>query len=711
VADHTALDKASDIGFSLSFKPDLTTGSLVEYYLRSMKLVIEPDGRLKYQVITDDGPFQVLSDPIDISVWHQVAAHYKENQLWLEVDGVLYTVPATGDLKRVTGPVGLEIASGYTGLMTQFRVIDWSFPALLTFPNGKIEMDLTIGPDGSSQVSISSTGQMGNRPVASGPAGFSIAFGFFVPNAYADDGSGFKSWWGNVWSKTKNGLKKGAIAVVNANQYVERVSVEFLRGALTGDASTPAGIVGDIVVGFIPFGDGRDIALQSYYLRYDPEKFDKTIYTLAWVGLGADLLIETGVGAVLNAAIAGSKTVIRSVKLIHPSAYKVLGEYLEFVHTAIKNKGDWKLVQNMIPFLQLIATVAIDTDLRDLIFSAISSVADLEAWISYLHGWKGEEQEAASLNTNPALDFFAKPAYADTISALRKTLRELLQKFPNLQRKDLGKGLTEIFKSLNWAKVGNTRFAPKIYEQKTIDACMNLYIVGKRAAVQAIAEVGSTAKYSSLLKRDIGRRLDDLLDDIAAFDLNLYLPANRKAIREGYEKVVKELSATLNKAKGAAHHIRAIRHYGANVTKVSLKREAVEVNIGGIKKFLGNREYDLEAIIDGIPTKIEAKSWLPEYVKSNVGRYLRGDKDTNAQLLTDLIAYKQNGNKGFKWVFDEGMAGQTKIFKKAILDTLRKEGGSVHDKLVGHLGKNVNVKVWVNELEGNLDDFFSVLSN
>ncbi len=63
IGNHTGLDKDSEIGFSLDFKPSQASGTLVDFHLRSQKLAMEPDGRLRYEVETENGVFKVFSAP------------------------------------------------------------------------------------------------------------------------------------------------------------------------------------------------------------------------------------------------------------------------------------------------------------------------------------------------------------------------------------------------------------------------------------------------------------------------------------------------------------------------------------------------------------------------------------------------------------------------------------------------------------------------
>ncbi len=505
---HSVMDKPNNMGFSLYFKPQ-APGALVDFFLRSQHLTLETDRRLRYRITTDQGSFEIFSQPINLNTWHKVAAHYKNSQLMIEVDGILQSVPANGNLVQVAGAIALQLGFTYTGLMSDFRMIDWTEPYLMTFANNEIEMPLTIGADAKASALVRSTGQLGQRTYAKAPSGFSIAKGCFVPKAYADEATyqQMTKWWGKI----KAGATQAAIMAITINQYVKEMEKNIARGALLGDVSTASGIVGDIAVGAIPFGDLRDIALQSYYLATGSDQFKKSVYTLSWIGLAADALIVTGVGEVVNAGIAGGKTFIKVLNTIDLDAVialnKVLGKYFEMGAEAIK-KGNWKLVEKCIPVLQLGAAIVIDDELRGpllkVLGGAIHSIDDLETWMLYLAGWDETAADDPELIAGLSpIQRLVQPAHAGTISAFKKLLKELLAKYPPGKEEELGKALTDIFRSLNMV-VDDAQLLKTIkYNLGTIVSTINIYKIGGRQAIEDLRLAGN-----------IWRKIDDLVADI-----------------------------------------------------------------------------------------------------------------------------------------------------------------------------------------------------
>jgi len=626
---------------------------------------------------------------------------------------------------QVTGPIALQLGFAYTGLMSDFRMIDWTEPYLMTFANNEIEMPLTIGADAKASAIVRSTGQLGQRTYAKAPSGFSIAKGCFVPKAYADEASyqQMTKWWGKI----KAGATQAAIMAITINQYVNEMKKNIARGAVLGDVSTASGIVGDIAVGAIPFGDLRDIALQSYYLATDSDKFKKSVYTLSWIGLAADALIVTGVGEVVNVGIAGGKTFIKVLNTIDLDAVialnKVLGNYFEMAAEAIK-KGDWKLVEKCIPVLQLGAAIVIDDELRGpllkVLGGAIHSIDDLEAWMLYLAGWDETAADDPELIAGLSpMQRLVQPAHAGTISAFKKLLKELLAKYPPGKEEELGKALTDIFRSLNMV-VDDAQLLKTIkYNLGTIVSTINIYKIGGRQAIEDLRLAGN-----------IWRKIDDLVADIRKLnyeEIDDKLNAVRSELPKGFyesaqgaQNSLRNLLSRLNQKynayngpKGAAHHIRVLADMIDDVVGVELKLMTVAIENGAK---LGDRKYDLLAKIGGIWTRIECKSWLPENIASNTRKLLQVGVDStedgirqNKQLLIDLVAFKENGYQGFKWIFDIGMQNNKELFKGTIIDVLVNDDNT-KKKIMGLLGQQLDVEysTWVTGLSKNLDAFIMV---
>ncbi len=134
---------------------------------------------------------------------------------------------------------------------------------------------------------------------------------------------------------------------------------------------------------------------------------------------------------------------------------------------------------------------------------------------------------------------------------------------------------------------------------------------------------------------------------------------------------------------------------------------------------LRDRIYDAWAEIDGVLTKVEAKSWIASGMPANVRTYLLGkgkvvgDKKEylgeGAQLLMDLMSYAQQGFTGHKWVFHKDMAESKDLFKTEVFKNLS-DNPEIRDRLMGYLKKDEEqFKLWIKELKLNFSGFYEVL--
>ena len=739
IGNHTGLDKDSEIGFSLDFKPSQASGTLVDFHLRSQKLAMEPDGRLRYEVETEDGVFEVFSAPVEPDAWHTAAAHYKDGSLLLEVDGNLASVPATGALERFEGPAGVEIGTGYAGLMGQFRIIDWSAPLLATLPNGDTRMDVAIGPDGTAEAVVSSTGSLGDRSFVEGPSGYRIAFGFFVPEAFAEAYAG--GWTGSVGA----GTSETELSIWDIATYAKRLAFEAAAGAFTGDTSTVPGAVADLLVSCVPLGDSREIAFQYYY-KYSGAtdengnpKYDKLVQNLAWLGLACDLLSITGVGEAVNVVIGALKTVVKVIDRVRFKAfYEALSAHIDLVAKAARERNDWSMVENMVPFAQFALEVIYDKELREFLCGAIGSTKDLVVWIVYIGRWDEKPDELVDGFEKFPFDFLVEQALAKQMSAFKEALQLLLYKFDTLPE-NLGKEMTVILQTLNKACDEGSDIITEAYEQKTIEALVNIFHIGGKNSVVDVSNFGSLGR-----KVDgvfYGRLVDELLDDLTKIKLGKIEENNQKAwdfftdkydrellqnaqdVQNGLVKLLNHLSIIYdnsNYPKGAAHHVRVLAETMDQVVGVELKRMAVKLK-NGVP--LGNREYDILANIGDVLTRMELKSWLPQYVEQNTRSYLTtgtkiivgGVEKTKEpkQLLIDLVAFAENDYKGYLWIFDKGMAGSEQLFKDTVEDVLLHHE-KTKEKIYGWLGGMETFPdddayiEWVDRIVKRLDSFIIV---
>jgi hypothetical protein len=103
----------------------------------------------------------------------------------------------------------------------------------------------------------------------------------------------------------------------------------------------------------------------------------------------------------------------------------------------------------------------------------------------------------------------------------------------------------------------------------------------------------------------------------------------------------------------------------------------VGINVGGRVKRLRTRFYDY---VEGIaPNRVfvETKAWLPQNVRGNVKNYLvgknvnkTGDMADNegAQLMMDLLSWRDKGFSGHRWELDHDSVD---VFKDELIKQLK----------------------------------------
>ncbi len=702
VPQHVALQKNNNLGFGLKVKPN-ASGTIVDYSATSQKLMLSTANRFQYQVTTTDGVYTVESNAVDLNSWYSVGVRFQNGELALEVNGERFTTSATGNLITSNeGSSAVTLGDSFTGLMNNFKVIDWDYPLLATLPNGKFEMDVTFS-SAIETIAIASTNKIGTRPMgylaANGLAG---AF----PHAYANDR--LNGWIGEIMHQGQ-AVK---FAVVETSKIVWDTTSAFSHGLLLGHTDTTAGIIGDIVLGFIPLGDLRDVALQNYYEAHktlDADGnliYDETTLYLSYVGLGADglMFVAPGVGLAVNGAVAGTKTVMKAIDAF-PAKKVLSGKFKEMAEAA--RDGDWTRFQAkaeiMLPIMELFAAVAIDEDLRNLLASAIRNTTDLDNWTKYLAGFAGQADAVAHLSPLPNGLF--DEAYAAT-SGFKIILRKFADFANERNITNPGEKLADTITAFNKSIDNGWEAAEKAYNEKAILALTNVAHLGGVDLANILKDFNS---------KRLRRSVEDFMTDLSDIKMD-DLPSQAK---EGLQTIIKEMSHTNpNKAKGAVHHISLVADYqrkNIDILKIELRET---VTIGG--KALRDRRYDVIVDIGGVLTKIEAKSWISSGISANTKSYLLGKAvknadgvteytDKGAQLLMDLMSYSQNGFKGHKWVFHKDMVGKEAVFRSEIFKNLR-DNSELRSRLMGHLNKSKKeLKVWIKDLEDNFNDFYEVI--
>ncbi len=686
IPHHNALQKDNRIGFGLKVKP-IAAGVIVDYSATSQKLTLLPNNKIQYQVETSEGLYTVESSPIELDEWNSIGVRYDNGELALEVNDEKFTAIGAGALLTSTsGDSAATIGGDFVGSINEFKIIDWDYPLLATLPNGGIEMDVVFNST-TEKVVISSTNKMGTRPMgylASNP--FNSPFhnalnNQLFPQAYA--GERFNRFLGQV----KMQRQAVTYALVETGKWALVSSIGFSNGVIYGDTSTTAGIIGDIALGFMPFGDVRDIAIQEYYYVYNTldnngkPKYDETILYLAYIGLGADALMlspAAPLGIALNGAVAGTKTGMKLLDKL--PGKKVLAQRFKEMAEAARDR-DWTrfeaITRNTLPFMQLFAAVALDEDLRNLLGSAIRSTADLDNWAKYLKGYADQPDAVAHISPLPKGMF--DEAYAAGPTSSFKAMLIIVTNYGrrhNIDTDVLGGRLSDAIGSLRKSIDDNTAMAKYAYKEDAIQAMVNIRTMG-RGAVDKLRYFKNVSAGMSELNGDTYKRINEMMLAIKEINFQTLISIDEG---KGIGKVIDSLSNSAgNFAKGGAFQLIAINAAQKAGKVISGIEESVTVSItvGGRAKAIRNRFYDY---VEGVaPNRIfvETKAWLPQNVRGNVKNYLVG-KNVNktgdmagnegAQLMTDLLSWRDNGFSGHRWELDHDSVD---VFKDELIKQLK----------------------------------------
>jgi len=738
VPNNVALNRTGQLGFSLNVKPQTSGGSIVNYAVSSQQLSYN-NGRFEYQVTTADGTFNVSSTPATANEWHEIAAHYKDGELLLYVNGDITTVPATGDLIQQSSSSAILLGSSFQGNVSEFKVIDWSYPVLAIFPNGLTEDTLTITADGTAMVKVQSTGNMNQRQiVAYNNNGFDI-LNLFIPQAHADVAGTTQ----NILSSIQVGLTQAPFVIADSAIAAAQLGSDISAGIFLGDTSSTAGTTADFIVGFIPyFGDGRDLILQEYYQYIDSDKYDELIVILAGIGLAADTASLAGVlatipsgGTTLTLAVAGQivKNTVRAfktlAKLIPNGPFRnILIAKFRDVLVAAKT-GNWDRLSTMLSISALFVAVLGDEDLRNMMIGAIQTSEDFDAWAQYIFDFE-EAPDTVANNSYPVLDFFISPIHAAPISVFKKKLDDLklfsidAGMFNGVKdMKQVGRLLTKAIKELD-------QFA---------DDAIVKSVKYKDTTLQVLVSVDDILPGKGMrnLLKASEDRVSSFPDFLDKFTELLNTPPkllSNSALKEQFTKVITDLGAGWRKSRGAIHQIHVLRQAvkdGHVIEAIEQEFDVLVEVAAGVTKKISKRIYDSVHRAGSVLIHVEAKAWSPTYATENLRQSMRYGKiktvgangagefidNTNkpGQLLSDLAnMYTKRGDATFKieWHFDKRSIGKEGEYLDAIADELENGiGGKNLRKILGFVGDEDGWDTALLAINKKLDEgFVRVLS-
>lgn len=738
IPNHIALDKPDQIGFSLYFKPHQSSGTLVDYTLRSQKLELTADNRLSYQIVTDIGTYSVSSAPIDLNQWHSVGAHYNNGELQLEVDGLLTTAPGTGSLRRQTSSTAMTLGYNYQGQMNRFKVIDWSFPDLVVFAGtGSTSQQATYDVNGVYITQIQSTGLMGNRTVATREeSGFDIALGFFIPTAHAatagqsipmqvdvvnDSSPGY---FENMYLSTKEAVQDGFDVAGELAGLAWDVSV---------DAASSALAAADFVISFVPFiGDGKDLAIQGIYAMFDSPDYDELTVIVAILGLAADttalvggagIVVSGGTSAVVVGAAVVLSALAKTIKLyskVMPRALnKVLINFFRKLLVKVRDQG-WSYASNALSFSALLYAILGDPELREMLYGMIQTDDDLLAWVDYIGEYSDQPEGIADNHQFNLLDFFVKPAHAVRADKFADILREVKDSLKASGLYDgatgvrkMGKELTHAIKELE--KLGTARIPSGVrFSVKGLSVFLKIHRIGGVNSLKKLVYFASEGGNKLVLN------VDELFADIDALDIKKFkeLVPNEG----GLKYVIEQLGSPIRWFRqGASYHIHVIKVLADEVKNIEL----LENVTNAFGKTIAKTRADIRKI-NGDVVEVKAIDPTPEnltkYFKADI-RFKKSAADPKTvlpgQFYKRILEFAKNDFTGVVFAFDRRAKGQESMIAKVFVDTLKKADSNIVSKMIGDLNLSVRYpnaesqselwRLFTNEFKANVTKIVSVI--
>lgn len=152
---------------------------------------------------------------------------------------------------------------------------------------------------------------------------------------------------------------------------------------------------------------------------------------------------------------------------------------------------------------------------------------------------------------------------------------------------------------------------------------------------------------------------------------------------------------------------------GHKVKSIELP-ETIYVSGAPIKQ----RRWDVVVEIAGKEVRVDAKSLLPENVKTGIKDLLTVRGGKIGQLYADLLKFAENRYQGHKWFFDKGLRlardGADEgidVFKNAVREGL--DDLATRQAIMKHLDIDAedlgDYKRWVSRLLTKLDDFVEIV--
>ena len=403
----TTLAKANNTSFRVDVKPESYGATIFDFHNGSIKLTIDAVGRIRYQITTTSGAYEVSSDPVNLNQWHSIAGRYQDGTLSLLVDGVAYAVGSIVGDYHYTGTSSLEIGNGYNGNISALLFYDWASQPLLAFEGGTSATSVTLDASGQGGVSVSSLGNLNAQHIDSSISMLSVAIRVgterhtvsLLSSALYTEIGGF---YVDAMHPDAPPINYAALSGdydLGVYKYTQPVLNYLISPAYALSLSDIGNWVAEAVNFFIPYKDIGMMFEQLYYLAMDDPKFKEEDLVSGLIGTLSIIPVAKGLKL--------AKPLVKFVMFAKKVNPKFMGRFISVLDKTLEKAWAQRSLDvfiDMLPFILIVVDLINDDEARkglEFLAKSVVSDEDLQAWIDYFRlptdGWIGGEDEMPEL--------------------------------------------------------------------------------------------------------------------------------------------------------------------------------------------------------------------------------------------------------------------------------------------------------------------------
>lgn len=708
------LGKISDFGFNLDIKPRSFGGEIINLG-NGNKLTLLADGRLQYNVRTDEQDYSVFSSPITLNQWHWLSARYHEGRIELTVDGKRTYLDASGDIKYDSSAPELTVGKGFTGNLKRLKWFDWQRQPLVTFANGTTTASVTLDGVGKGKVTLISSGRMNEDD--SSLALQRIALNCDYERQYIGvlSSAGFEKIGGMYANYMPTNLPPLDMAAIGqpTSLWDQPQSQRLLARAIP---AAHAGWFTDVLwegVNFLlPLESIGIIVDQIGYLANgEMDKFDPVSLALASI----DVLTVFPIAKPLKAVTIPARKLIRVMNKINPKFTRYFAAFIGEIAKRVKD-GNVDSIKQILPFFVAAVEMYNDPEMDgavQFILKTVNGSDDLFAWVDYLSlpvdGWDGDKlpqmeivyHYKSSSNNEFVSEFDAAYAGANKTKVMKEFVRlvgpMLKQIASSVSEKEI-KSTGQALRILVQAAKENPELRKKLFSAATLKLAISFTTRIGAKSVKNFVKGIKNARYSrpqlvlglsyllwesacTEMKNNPDRLKDMKCGDpkVLFNDHIVQVIATKMAIILGdsADKLWSEEDPEIDNdniinlnisGHGAAFHLMQLAYYQALARAGGDKVKDSEAGRKVTFPTVGNRDSD-DSILERVKSinnnKIAEKVGIP--FQRYVDILLVHDQgEEKLERWVELKSYKASNRKFGLWSYPKGSAG--KMHKQMLVD-------------------------------------------